>query len=276
MLWRFPLRIFWWLFGGLIRAVVVIVLLFGLVYFFTRLTPLDEFLRARFYARMGKFDDAEHWYRLGLSQHPQSRFSYQGHYELAELLYEQERFREAIGHYGKALEGNLTPQQKREALLKIAEAYLRSGEPLEAAKRFERFAQFFEGDERAPRALFLAGDGYRRARRNREARRCWERLSAKYPYSPFAPKALWALAELAEAENNEALARQTYLKLVKRYPQSAEAAKANARLAVWHYRRGDYRAAVKAYTEALKAAPDLLREALQSETLRKWLEKIRR
>jgi Tetratricopeptide repeat. len=83
------------------------------------------------------------------------------------------------------------------------------------------------------------------------------------------------LAELAEGEGNEALARQIYRKLVERYPQSAEAAKANARLAVWHYRQGDYKAAARAYTEALKAAPDLLREALQSEALQKWWRKLK-
>lgn len=274
MLWSFPLRIFWWLFGGIIRLVIMLALLFGLAYFVMRLTPLDEFWRARFYARIGKTAEAEYWFLAGLKKHPKSRFAPQGHYELAELLYQQERFREAIGHYGKALEGGLTPEQKREALLKIAESYLKSGEPLRAAQRFEQFARLFREDERASKALFLAGEGYREAKRNSDARRCWQRLSANYPTSPFAPKALWALAELAEAENNEALARQIYRKLVERYPQSVEAAKANARLAVWHYRQGDYKAAVKAYTEALKAAPDLLKQALQSETLQKWWRKL--
>lgn len=274
MLWRLPLRIFWWLFGGIIRLVITLALLFGLVYFVMRLTPLDEFWRARFYARIGKTAEAEHWFLAGLKQHPKSRFAPQGHYELAKLLYQQERFREAIGHYGKALEGGLTPEQKREALLKIAESYLKSGEPLKAAQRFEQFAQLFREDERASRALFLAGESYRKAKRNSDARRCWQRLSANYPTSPFAPKALWALAELAEAENNEALARQIYRKLVERYPQSVEAAKVNARLAVWHYRQGDYKAAAKAYTEALKAAPELLKQALQSETLQKWWRKL--
>lgn len=275
MLWRLPLRIFWWLFGGIIRTVVVLVLLFGLVYFVMRLTPLDEFWRARFYARIGKAADAEHWYRLGLTQHPKSRFAPQGHYELAELLYSQERYREAIGHYGKALEGGLPPEQKREALLKIAEAYLKSREPLKAAQRLEQFAQLFREDERVSRALFLAGESYRKAKRNADARRCWQKLSANYPTSPFAPKALWGLAELAEVEGNEKLALQTYQKLVERYPQSAEAAKANARLAVWHYRKGDYKSAAKAYTEALKAAPDLIKEALQSEAVKKLWQKLK-
>lgn len=275
MLWRLPLRIFWWLFGGIIRTLVALVLLLGLVYFIMRLTPLDEFWRARFYARIGRTADAEHWYKLGLTQHPKSRFAPQGHYELAELLYDQERYREAIGHYGKALEGGLTPEQKREALLKIAEAYLKSGEPLKAAQRFEQFAQLFREDERASKALFLAGESYRKAKRNTDARRCWQRLSANYPTSPFAPKALWSLAELAESEGNENLARQVYQKLVKRYPQSAEAAKANARLAVWHYRKGDYKSAAKAYTEALKATPEILREALHSEAMQKLWKKLK-
>jgi hypothetical protein len=169
MLWRLPLRIFWWLFGGIIRAVVAIILLLGLAYFVMRLTPLDEFWRARFYARIGKTAEAEHWYRIGLQQHPKSRFATQGHYELAELLYEKERFSEAIGHFGKALEGNLTPEQKREALLKIAEAYLKSGKPLEAAKRFEQFAQLFGEDERASRALVF---GWRRLQEIAPKQRC--------------------------------------------------------------------------------------------------------
>ncbi len=275
MLWRFPLRLFWWLFGGLIRAVVALLLLAGLVYFFFRLTPLDEFWRARFFAHLGNLKEAEHWYRQGLQQHPRSRFAPQGHYELAELLYRQERFREAIGHFGKALEGGLTPDQKREALLKVAEAFLKVDEPLQAAKRFETFVQRYPDDERASRALFLAGESYRKAKRFKEAERCWQQVSARYPHSPFAPKALWALAELAEENKNEALVRQLYRKLVERYPQSAEAAKANARLAVLHYQKGDYKAALKAYTDAVKAAPELLKEALHSETLRQWWQKLR-
>lgn len=275
MLWRLPFRVFWWLFGGIIRALVIVILLAGLAYFVMRLTPLDEFWRARFYARIGKTAEAEHWYRTGLTQYPKSKFASQGHYELAELLYSQGRYREAIGHYGKALEGGLTPEQKREALLKIAEAYLKSGEPLKAAQRLEEFAKMFLEDERASRALFLAGESYRKAKRSEDARRCWQRLSANYPTSPFAPKALWGLAELAESEGNEKLALQTYQKIVERYPQSAEAAKANARLAVWHYRKGDYKSAAKAYTEALKATPDLIKEALQSEAIRKLWQKLK-
>ncbi|MFN3422115.1 MAG: tetratricopeptide repeat protein, partial [Armatimonadota bacterium] len=119
------------------------------------------------------------------------------------------------------------------------------------------------------------GESYRKAKRNADARRCWQRLSANYPTSPFAPKALWELAELAESEGNENLARQTYQKLVERYPQSAEAAKANARLAVWHYRKGDYKSAARAYTEALKAAPELLRDALHSEAMQKLWKKLK-
>ncbi|MER3501192.1 MAG: hypothetical protein IMHGJWDQ_001201 [Candidatus Fervidibacter sp.] len=275
MLWRLPLRLFWWLFGGIIRAVIAFLLLLGLLYFLMRVTPLDEFWRARFYSYIGNVGEAERWYRLGLQQHPHSRFAPQGHYELAELLYLKGRYREAIGHFGKALEGNLTPEQKREALLKVAEGFLKSGEPLKAAQRFEQFAQQFREDERASRALFLAGQGYRTAKRPRDAQRCWQKLSATYPTSPFAPKALWALAELAESEGNPAFARQLYRKLVARYPQSAEAAKANARLAVWHYQQGDYKAAAKAYTDALKAAPKLLREALNSETLNRLWKKLR-
>ncbi len=275
MLWRLPLRIFWWLFGGIIRTIVALLLLLGLGYFGMRLTPLDEFWRARFYARIGKIAEAEHWYLLGLNQHPKSKFAPQGHYELANLLYGQERYREAIGHLGKALEGGLTPEQKREALMKIAEAYLKSGEPLKAAKRFEEFAQIFREDERASRALFLAGESYRKAERKEEARNCWQKLSAHYPTSPFAPKALWALAQLAEGEGKENLAQQIYRKLVERYPQSSEAAKANTRLAVLHYKQGNYKAAVKAYSEALKAAPELLKEALQSEAVRKLWQKLK-
>jgi Uncharacterized protein conserved in bacteria len=143
MLWRLPLRLFWWLFGGLIRTAVTLLLLFGIVYLVLRLTPLDEFWRARFYAHLGNFTEAERWYRLGLQQYPRSRFAPQGHYELAELLFRQERYKEAIGHYGKALESGLTPEQKREALLKIAEAFQKIGEPLEAARRFEEFAKNF-------------------------------------------------------------------------------------------------------------------------------------
>lgn len=275
MLWRLPLRLLWWLFGGIIRTLVALALLIGLVYFFLRLTPLDEFWRARLYAHLGKWTDAEKWYRQGLQQHPRSRFAAQGHYELAELLYRQERFRDAVGHFGRALELGIPPEQKREALLKIAEAFLKTGEPLKAAQRLEQFARQFPDDERASRALFLAGDGYRKGRRPKDARRCWEQLCARYPHSPFAPKALWALAEMAEAEGNKTLTQQLYQKLVTRYPQSAEAAKANARLAVWHYQKGDYTAAARAYTEAIRAAPELLREALQSEALQRWWKKLR-
>jgi TolA-binding protein len=275
MLWRLPFRLFWWLFGGLIRTAVTLLLLFGIVYLVLRLTPLDEFWRARFYAHLGNLAEAERWYRLGLQQYPRSRFAPQGHYELAELLFRQERYKEAIRHYGKALEGGLTPEQKREALLKIAEAFQKSDEPLEAARRFEEFAKTFREDERAAKAWFAAGENYRQAGRDKDAQRCWEKVSANYPTSPFAPKALWAMAEMAEENGDADRATHLYRKLVERYPQSAEAAKANARLALWHYRQGDYTEALKAYGEALKAAPQVLRDALNSEALRKAWQKLR-
>ncbi|GBC98348.1 Cell division coordinator CpoB [bacterium HR17] len=275
MLWRWPLRLFWWLFGGLIRTAVTLLLLFGVVYLVLRLTPLDEFWRARFYAKIGKTDEAEHWYRLGLQQYPRSRFAPQGHYELAELLFARGRYREAVGHFGKALEGGLTPEQKREALLKIAECFQQSGMPLDAARRFETFAKTFPDDERAAKALFAAGESYRQVDRADKARRCFEKISANYPASPFAPKALWALAELAEQKGDEQQALLLYRKLVERYPQSAEAAKANTRLALWHYQHGDYKAALKAYGDALKAAPQVLRDALDSEKMRQLWQQLK-
>jgi tetratricopeptide (TPR) repeat protein len=149
---------------------------------------IGRILARRFYAHLGNFAEAERWYRLGLQQYPRSRFAPQGHYELAELLFRQERYKEAIRHYGKALEGGLTPEQKREALLKIAEAFQKSGEPLEAARRFEEFAKTFREDERAAKAWFAAGENYRQAGRDKEALRCWEKVSANYPTSPLPPK----------------------------------------------------------------------------------------
>ncbi len=275
MLWRLPLRLFWWLFGGIIRTVIIIVLLLGLAYLVMRLTPLDEFWRARLSAKVGKVAEAEHWYQVGLRQHPDSRFAPQGHYELAQLLFAQERYREATGHFGKALAGGLLSETKREALLKIAEAFQKSGQPLEAARRFEQFANLFSEDERAAKAWFEGGECFRQAERNADARRCWQKVSANYPNSPFASKALWALAEMEEKEGNEKHALQLYRKLVERYPNSAEGAKANARLAVWHARKGDYKAALKAYSDALKGAPQAVREAISSETMQKWWKKLK-
>ena len=83
------------------------------------------------------------------------------------------------------------------------------------------------------------------------------------------------MAEMAEENGDADRATHLYRKLVERYPQSAEAAKAHARLALWHYRQGDYTEALKAYGEALKAAPQVLRDALNSEALRKAWQKLR-
>lgn len=275
MLWRLPLKLFWWLFGGLIRTVVVIALLFGLVYLAMRLTPLDEFWKARLYSNIGNAKEAEKWYNLGLQQHPNSRFAPQGHYELGNLLFAQKRYKEARGHLSKALEGKLPPELKRDILLKVAESFQKDGQPLEAAKRFEKFANTFPEDERTAKGLFLAGNCYRQANQPKDAERCWQKVSGRYPSSPFSPKALWELAELKEEQSEQKSALQLYRKLIERYPKSPEAAKANARIAVWHYRQGNYKEALQAYGDALKAAPKVLQDALTSENLKKLWQRLK-
>ena len=110
---------------------------------------------------------------------------------------------------------------------KEAEALLRQGKPLEAARKFEATVDEFPGEQQiADLALFEAGKIYQAQGESKRARKAFDRILQHYPNSEYAPQVLLLIA--TEYEKNKQLeeAALNYERLYRDYPRFSGSAKA--------------------------------------------------
>ena len=255
-------RLIGWMVQHIIATIILLIVIVTACILGMRLTPLDEFYRARLYAKAGDYAQAEYWYERGLKSHPNSRWAPQAHYELGVLLLKQKRYKKAIGHLGKSLE-QLTGDAKKDALLCVAECYAGLQRWKLAARRYALVAVSYPQDEMlAAKALYHAAKCYEKAGMEGEAGKSYRMVFSNYPTSPYAPKALLAYGRILEAKKARERALKQYELLIRRYPDSDEAITARLRIAQIHQAQKRYRDALSMWMELVKLAPRIARSAL--------------
>lgn len=139
----------------------------------------------------------------------------------------------------------------------------------EAEVAYQRFAEMFEDDAKAPEALYYAGLSLEKEGKVPEALKTWEQMRLKFPSSPYAFRGLVREAHAAEKSGDASTAQRTYM-LLAASGESSAAEGAHFQLAKAELAAQRYPEAIKRFDDFLKRFPtsnhrlevySLLREA---------------
>lgn len=200
-----------------------------------------------FYAR-GRFSQATEQYRELVDEHPDSSFRRQAILSLADSLYKDKKYFEAVLYYERFIQlyplDPLTPR----AQFYLAMSYYHDTSTMDrdqtnTAKTMESFDLFLERypkhilvpyakTKKTDMALLRAGSKldiarfYHRINRNQSAITRLKEFIELYQDSSEIPEALFLLADCYKAEQSFKNAALTYTVLVEKYPDSEYASKA--------------------------------------------------
>ncbi|MBF0169786.1 MAG: outer membrane protein assembly factor BamD [Nitrospinae bacterium] len=196
----------------------------------------------------------------------------------ANNFYARERFSQAIEVYRKAIDENPDSPYRRQALLGLADSLYKDGQFFEAVVYYERFGELYPLDPLTPRALFYMGmchyqdalDPDRDQTNTDKAIHHFKVFLELYPsskYSPFA-KGFKEEMEARRIESRLEVA-QFYFRLDKNvaairrirdfltlHPGAAQEAEAFFMLATCYYREEAFSKAAQVYTILLERYPD--------------------
>ena len=176
------------------------------------LKPVQEcFYGGVAYAKAGKFRKAAVLFRQIIRNASDGNWRGRAQYELGLMYYTRKDYRTAERAFQKAHRVYRVPR----ALFELGRCSVSLGRDLEAAERFQRFAQYYPSVTGAARALWNAAMANERRGRYRQAREIFLKLAARYPGSEFAGKARWragfALYKIGDYEEGG----RTFLRLAK-------------------------------------------------------------
>ncbi|MCS7252987.1 MAG: tetratricopeptide repeat protein [Armatimonadota bacterium] len=264
MFWliRMFIRLIMWLISHIVSVAIAIFLIALVAFIVARTTPLDEFYRARACAKVGDYENAEHWYRKGLEAHPNSRYAPQARYELGLLLFEQKRYNEALVQFQAALDRLTDGQKRAKALVSIGDCYANMKKWEKAASSYMRALKEHHFDEAlSATALLRAGRCYESAGNLSAAGNAYRKAFQEHPTAPDAPKALLSYADLLYKLGKHDRAIEHYKLLIRRYSDSDEAVIARLRLARAYEAQRNYKNAISTLLDFLRHAPRLARTA---------------
>jgi len=210
-------------------------------------------------------------------------------FRLADTLYRQKKYEDAIAEYLKVVNQFPDSDQTPRVLSNVMQAYAQLGDPLMVKVVAEYLGERFSGDPSAARALLLAGKHYLDAKDEPMYMFCYETYLKHFPEHERAAGVLFSLAGLRRrAGDDEGRMRylrriltdyqedQYYLRTLQmlawdayrseRFDEAVhyfqrfveeeqpglERAKAQFAMADAHFRSEEYIPAVKAYTELIR------------------------
>ncbi|MFA4015291.1 MAG: hypothetical protein RUDDFDWM_000371 [Candidatus Fervidibacterota bacterium] len=265
---RILVRLAMWIISHIVSVGLLVGLLLVIGLLVIQLTPLDEFYRARAYAKVGDYRRAEEWYRKGLKSFPNSRYAPQARYELGMLLIEQKRYADALAQLRLSLDGLKDEAMKVKALIAIGDCYANMKDWRGAANSYLHAAKSCSSDENlCATALYRAGECYEKAGMNGDAGNAYRKAFEQHPTAQDAPKALLAYAKLLSKLNKVDKALEHYKLLIKRYPNSDEALLARLHMAKLYEEKRNYKEAVSSLVEFLRHSPRLVHSTMYRHLL---------
>lgn len=279
MFWliRMLVRTAIWIASHIVSVAVIVAIIVLAAFIISRMTPLDEFYRARAYAKVGDYKAAEQWYRKGLDAHPNSRYAPQARYELGTILLEQKRYGEALTQFQAALDKLTDGRQRAKTLISIGDCYANMKKWDAAAVSYMRAVKECQLDEElAATALFRAGKCYESANNFSAAGNAYRKAFEEHPTAHDAPKALLAYADLLCKLGKHERAIENYNLLIKRYSDSDEAVIARLRLAKAYEAQRNYKGAAIALLDFIRHAPRLAQTAAYKQLVESAKEQLKR
>ena len=176
---------------------------------------------------------------------------YQLAFGRAELLMEQQRYRDAYNGFASLLKRFSKQADSDLVRLRMATCQYRRRQLTASVANFKRV----KGDALVPEAVFYQAEVARRKRRRSTFRARVSELETRYPKSPWTEKAIWSLANhLADdEEHDEAL--EHYRRLIQQFPQGEHVLDAKWRIHFASFRSGRFEEAGFGLEEAARERP---------------------
>ena len=176
---------------------------------------------------------------------------YQLAFGRAELLMEQQRYRDAYNGFASLLKRFSKQADSDLVRLRMATCQYRRRQLTASVANFKRV----KGDALVPEAVFYQAEVARRKRRRSTFRARVSELETRYPKSPWTEKAIWSLANhLADdEEHDEAL--EHYRRLIQQFPQGEHVLDAKWRIHFASFRSGRFEEAGFGLEEAVRERP---------------------
>lgn len=102
--------------------------------------------------KAGQYDQAEEYYRRALEMEPLAK----AEYNLANAIYRQERYGEAIAHYRRAIEQSSDPSLKARALYNLGNSYFMTEDLRQSIEAYKAALRLDPNNEAAKNNLALA------------------------------------------------------------------------------------------------------------------------
>lgn len=211
------------------------------------------------------------------AMHAQSGISYvagaTGKYDLAE-----KETKKVLESFDNEEEKEVKDKLLAQTQYEIADSLFNQKKYLEALDLYEKYAKDNPDNLLAPEAIYRSGLCYYRLEYYSSAIKAWETLVEKYKNDKKAPEALYQVADTYFRAQKYTEAVSAFRKLLAVYPETKWLKEARLRIGQSYYNAKDYDAAIKEYKKYLEAGPEDSQvaealEALEAATKKK-LESI--
>ncbi len=177
--------------------------------------------------------------------------------QVADLLFQQGNYTEAIPEYKAVLKGTLSEDDQRIVESKIILAQFRSDDFSEAVKGSEQFQHKYEKDKESIAALLLEeGIYYFKKEDNTKARKVFQRILDDFDETPSVPFSLYWSGRIEEFLNHTDEAINIIQKVIQQYPNSPVLPRAEIALGNIYFRQEQYENAVKYYRYITDSSSD--------------------
>lgn len=200
-----------------------------------------------------QWDAAAEEFAAFLAQQPDHAACDKARFYLGEALVQQNRFREAQGHFDRYLANQPDGEFRRQALFRGSECAYLSEQAEEARRRLETFTETYGNDPLSGLVLAYRGELASRGGRAGEAESLFRQSLRDFPDGAFQDDCRLGLARALEAGGNRDEAERYYLALAAK-KNSRLAGEAQFRLGALYYAAARYDAAIEAFS-ALEYEP---------------------
>jgi TolA-binding protein len=172
---------------------------------------------------------AEQTYRRLLKEHPDSKVGAAARTELAELLYEEKKYDQAVELLEAVVANEAAePKLKAAAYYRLGWCYQKLSKPAKAAEAFAKYdpKQAGGNEEVAASALLQAGLAYAEQGKLDAAERSLASMLEQHPKNPQAALAMLRLGEVQAEEGKYEQSRQTYGVFLKQFAKDPFAPRA--------------------------------------------------
>ena len=175
-------------------------------------------------------------------------------FRLADNLYLQKKYPDAIGEYTKILRQYPEGEPSQKALANLLDCYIQSNDALMIKATAEYIGERFGGKDIPAMALLAAGKTYFDRKDEAMYTYMYETYLKHFPKHDRAAAILFTLAGLRKGAGDEAGAAKYYERIVENYPKDQYYPKALSAMAWGYFLATNYEGAVKGFQLFLPAA----------------------